>query len=257
MTALIPQITTVTGQNPGLIKSKMEKFNPQSPLALANTPDEFLELAAKQEAYQQFNNSPTRKITNVVGTSIPFIDSFMAGAITKGSASSKLAGTVGRGSDWGVFAVAVWLYNKSLGKAYETFPGMRKFKENHPTITFVGELVTGVALARGAINLYRKGFKKGLKTTPEQFFTNLFKKAPKVSETVAAIYKPVEKIASKIPERIKKYAGAVITLSLAGLILKNIYDVRQTKKRTDKNLVELKNQRYQIALNLANKSAQA
>ena len=280
----IPQVTVAIPQKSGVKASQAQKL-PTDPLALANTPDYVLEQIAKQEANQQFNNSPTRKITKVVGNSIPFIDSFVAGAAHKGSASSKLASSAGRGSDWGVFAGAIWLYNKALNKAYDTFPGMRKLKEDHPTTAMIGEVGSAYVVGDVAIRGYRKAFKKGLKTTPEQAFNNLFEKFPKTSNVLGNIFHPVKAITKMIPEGVKQWGktainklpeglrqrgktvsnnlstgvkqwgGLAVTLSIGGLILKNIFDVHKTKKNADQNLAELKDQRYQLALNIANEKS--
>jgi|GEM_PF-6287943 len=217
-------------------------------LSAANTPDQFIESIAKQEAVENFNKKPTRTATSVVGHSIPFVDSFLKGASHNGPASAKVGKTVSTGSDWGVFTGAVWLYNKALDKVYDNVPGLRKFKEDHPATAFVGEVASGVAVGQTAIWGYHKGTEKLTGKTSEVWINQATEKMKNSSETIAKVFKPFE----KIPSSVKRWGGFGLIATLGGLIIKNIYDVHKIKTDTDERAEQLKAVRNDAAERAAN-----
>lgn len=231
------------------------QLSPQDQAFLVNMPPEALQAWAKHDPVRDFNNSKTRTVTNVVGNAIPYADSYLAGAMRSGPASAKVARSVSTGSDWGVFTGAIWLYNKALGKAYDAFPGMRKFKEDNPTIAMAGEIGTGVLVGRLAIKGWRSGFEKlsGGKSF-EQVVENWAKKRTSATEKVATIFKPVTKLVEKFP-KLPEYAGLAFAVTALGLIAKNLFDVHKVKKDSDRNLEHLKAQKEEAAKNILNNPA--
>jgi len=228
------------------IKKQTAQPNLQDKYLVANTPDDYLQAISKYQAYSQYNNDPTRGITKVVGNSIPFVDSFARGAMHQGSGSAKIAKTASTGADWGIFTGAVWLYNKAVNKVYDLFPGAAKFREDHPTTAYVGELATSVAVGHGAVRGFEKiGGNEFIDKNVNKFFEN----KPGISKKIEDITKPLNEFAKNHPKAMG-YAGLGVTLTLGGLIAKNIYDVFHAKKAADKRYEQLKDQRYQVTKEL-------
>ncbi len=256
---IITQTSVATAQNGFKVNnSKLADFSnpnrlsPEDQLILANTPDKLLDEIAKQQAYDQYNNSSTRKATRVVGNSIPFIHTFLAGAFHKGSASAKLAKSASTGADWGFFAGTVWLYNKALGKIYDTFPRARKFRDDHPTAAYIGEVGSAVYISRKAIKGFHAIIRKlsnGKK--PMQIVQEFMEKRPNLAEKLAKVFKPVTNLIEKYPA-LKGYAKLGAAVTMLGLMAKDLYDVSKIRKNSGKNIEQLKDRRYQIAKNLAN-----
>ncbi len=259
--SVVNQATNATAQHPGVNPGQRPEIqvNPMSPeelLRLSNTPDDVLELAAKYDAYQKYNDDPTRTVTSIVGNTVPFADSFMTGALTKGPASHKVAATANKGTDWAIFVGAVWLYNKALSKVYDNFPGLKQVKEDHPGVALVGEIGSAVLVGEAAIWGANKAFAGLVGKSKEQTFTEFFTKKAKTSEFLAKPLMEVSKFAEKHPN-IVKYSGLGVTVLLVGLIAKNIFDAHRTKVNTDKKLAELKDQRYDTTKALLDQQVQA
>ncbi len=231
-------------QQPGMLTPE------QQLLLIANASNDNLEIMARNEAARDYNQDPTRKVTEVVGTAIPYVDSVVQGALHKGSSSAQLAKTVSKGSDWGIFTGAVWLYHKALDKVYDNVPGLRNFKEDNPTLAFVGELISAVGVGQAAIWGYNKAVEKVTKgKTVTEVVEGWISKSPKTAETVAKVFKPIQ----MIPEKVRGYLGLGIFLTFGGIILKNIFDVHNKKVQEDKRLEELKDEREAAKILLGRK----
>ncbi len=242
--SVLTQTAQVTGQHPTPNIDEKPGSNTgitREMLAMANAPDDFLRAVARHEANEDYNNDPTRTITSVVGSSIPFVDSIARGAFHSGTASQKVARAASTGSDWGVFTGAVWLYNKALQKVYDNVPGLKKFKEDHPTITFLGEVGSAVGVGVAAIKGYRKGVELLTGKTPEVLINQVTDRMKNSSEVIAKIFKPFE----MIPNALRPYLGWGTFIVLGGIIAKNIFDVHNTKVKEDKRFEELKEQKYE------------
>lgn len=229
---------------PFIIKSDEnppEKLNLDEVFLLANANDHQLQSAAKKDAYQEYLDDPTRDVSKAVGTAIPFVDSFVQGALKSGAAAEKLGKAVSTGSDWGVFEGVTWLYRKALDKAYETFPSYRKFKQENPTMSYAAELGTTVGVGGLGILGYRKGVKKLTGKLPEEIITAQFEKLKSKNELIAKVFTPIE----KIPKDIRGILGLTIFISLGSLIAKNIFDVHKTDKKAEKNYEDLVEKREQ------------
>ncbi len=258
MTIPVPQLTTVTAQNPGILPPEARGEMPANitPMDIANLPDGLLQAVAEKDAYEQYANDPTRKVTSVVGHSIPFVDSFVRGALhdgTKGSGSAKIAKTASTGADWGIFVGIVWLYNKGLDQVYKLFPGAREFKHDHPTVAYVGELATGVGIGHLGVHYFNKwGGNQKVFDEVRNFFD---KNYPNLAEKAGNIVRPLADFAEK-NKVIMGWASVGVLATLGGIIIKNIYDVYKTKKNADDKFEELKDQRYQVTKELLDKTTQ-
>lgn len=231
-------------------------------LSIANSNNSDLNNIARQQATHDFVTSPTRKATHAVGTMIPYVDSFLRGAATPGSFSTKTLTGLDTGKDWGVFILATKAYNKGIEKIISKSPKAREFTENHPALTFTGMLVTSVMFGRAAINLVNQGINKALKLNPaegETLITALDRKfGERLNNTLGAqmiqnkIFKPIEEFAKKpIANRLLNVAA----IGLGLLIIKNIYDVYKMKKNADKSYGQLQDARFESTKTLANQLA--
>jgi hypothetical protein len=219
---------------------------------LANSSDSDLQKLASHQARQDFDTSPTRKTTKVVGSAIPFVDSFLKGATTKGDFATKTLSGLDTGKDWGIFVVVTKAYNYLLNKAINKSPRLKKFAEEHPTITFVTSLITGVTVGNAGIKYINKAIQKGFNLpvdtknpgqTPivsalNKKYGERLNKLPIADFMQNKVFKPIENFAKKPAA---KYLATATMFGIGALIIKNIYDVYSIKKNANKNYNNLTN----------------
>ncbi len=253
-TGIVLPTTSATAQNQGylpqmdkqVVKRQTGQPTLQDRYNIANTPDSLLESMAKYEAYTEYKNDPTRTATKAAFPTFLVADSFTQGVMKQGSGSAKLATTASTASDWGVFTGAVWLYNKGINKMYDLFPGAAKFREDHPTTAYVGELASSTALGWGAVHVYNQ---KGGHEFVERNMKKLLDKTPGLSNKAEEIVRPLSDFAKKHKNIVALgYLGAGMVA--IGLVAKNIYDVFHAKETADNRYEQLKDQRYQVTKEL-------
>lgn len=239
---VVPQVTTQTTTTIAKNKGSEKPWVPVEQYALINAPDSYLKAIASNEPYEKYRKNPTRGVTKLVGNSIPYVDSYLTGALTKGSTRTKLAATGDTATDWGVFTGAIWLYNKALNKVYDTFPEAKKFRQENPTISYVGEAASAVAVGNSAI----WGFNKlDVKEKAGRKIGEFLSNHPGFEKNLGKVFKPVSNIAENIPKPMKSWIGLGTTLTLVGLIAKNIFDVHHAHSQVKNNYEQLKDLRYQ------------
>ena len=135
-----------------LIEQKTLRYRYKSPVSKddykkAAMPDAYINYKSSKESIDKFNNSPLRKIEKgLVFLGLPAALSLIDGALSGAETVSKKIGkSFESAKTLGVAAVGLLGGFKAADVATRKTPGLKKFRENHPFLTDVGIMGSGLA----------------------------------------------------------------------------------------------------------------
>ena len=229
-----------------------------TPEQFANMSDEDLKILASITASNQVNDKKHKKIHKAMFGMLPVTGGLATMAVLKNSSRlGKLGAFIGGSLAMvaGLFVVDKLLDGKQALE--RKFPKLRKFRENHPMVSF-GATLAGVMTA---LTLGGRGIAKAAeKVLPKLEASKLYTKyAPKVTEKLAKFSKhldnnfilnglsrAVKKVPSSIKQvakRIAEYSPMALAFGMVGHTLN--HSVVRSKVAMD-NFAELKNAQDEV-----------